>query len=99
MKNDIKMVAYAERDSHGFRGDKTLTHDEGRRTQGGWWSNCSSRPGGIREGKRGMGAPFDREGEWMLWTVISEPTVLDRTEIFLRTFELPVSTAFWHCGF
>jgi hypothetical protein len=35
MKNDIKMVAYAERDSHGSREDKTLTHDEGRRTEGG----------------------------------------------------------------
>jgi hypothetical protein len=33
MKNDIKMVAYAERDSHGSREDKTLTHekDGGRR--------------------------------------------------------------------
>jgi hypothetical protein len=35
MKNDIKMVAYAERDSHGSREDKILTHDEGRRTEGG----------------------------------------------------------------
>ena len=32
MKNDIKMVAYGERDSHGSREDKTLTHDE----DGGW---------------------------------------------------------------
>jgi hypothetical protein len=62
MKNDIKMVAYAERDSHGSRGDKTLTHDEGRRTQGGWRSNCLSRPGGIRDGKRGMCTPFGRDG-------------------------------------
>ena len=31
MKNDIKMVAYAERDSHGSQEDKTLTHDEGWR--------------------------------------------------------------------
>jgi hypothetical protein len=35
MKNDIKMVAYAERDSHGSREDNVLTHDEGRRTGGG----------------------------------------------------------------
>jgi hypothetical protein len=35
MKNDIKMVAYAERDSHGSREDKTLTHDEGWGTEGG----------------------------------------------------------------
>ena len=53
MKNDIKMVAYAERDSHGSRGDKTLTHEEGRRTQGGWRSNCMRQPGGIRERRGG----------------------------------------------
>jgi hypothetical protein len=29
------MVAYAERDSHGSQEDKTLTHDEGRGTEGG----------------------------------------------------------------
>ena len=53
MKNDIKMVGYIERDSHGSRGDKTLTHDEGRRTQGGWRSNCLRRPRGIRDGRGG----------------------------------------------
>ena len=35
MKNDIKMVAYAERDSHGSQEDKTLTHDEGWGMEGG----------------------------------------------------------------
>jgi hypothetical protein len=62
MKNDIKMVAYAERDSHGSQGDKSLTHDEGRRMQGGWRSNCLSQSGGIRDGKRGMCAPFGGDG-------------------------------------
>jgi hypothetical protein len=62
MKNDIKMVAYAERDSHGSREDNVLTHDEGRRTGGWLWSNCVSRQGGIRDGKRGMCAPFGGDG-------------------------------------
>jgi hypothetical protein len=44
------------------RDDKILKGDEGRRTGGWLWSNCVSRQGGIRDGKRGMCAPFGGDG-------------------------------------
>jgi hypothetical protein len=52
---------------------KTLM--EGRRTEDGGrlWSNCVSQQGGIRDGKRGMCAPF---GGMDAADCIAEPVVL-----------------------
>jgi hypothetical protein len=54
------------------RDDKTLTR--GRRTEDGGWlrSNYVSRQGGIRDGMRGMHAPFGGDGCCGLYVLLSQ---------------------------
>ena len=85
------------------RDDKILKGDAGRRMGGRLWSNCVSRQGGIRDGKRGMCAPFRRG--WMLQTVLLSQLYLPRAialcreQNFYALWYLLCTVVFvMHCG-